>query len=85
VTVSARRVLGFVAMAAVFAPLEFLIIRGAPWLPLPFLVDLAVGGAAVLAALKLAYEIRARVDPSFDPAFGAHRSVFDRWPLRPRS
>jgi hypothetical protein len=85
VTVSARRVLGFVAMAAVFAPLEYLIIWEIPWLLLPDLVGPVVGGVAVLAALKLAYLIRARVDPSFDPSFGAHRSVFDRWPLRPRS
>jgi hypothetical protein len=63
-------------MVAIFAPLEYLIICRAPWLPLPFFVGPAVGGAAVLAALKLAYLIRARVDPSFDPSFGAHRSVF---------
>jgi hypothetical protein len=83
--VSARRVLGFVAMATVWLPLGFLIFWGVPRLPLPFLVDLAVGLVAMSAALKLAYEVRARVDPSFDPAFGAHRSFFERWPLRPRS
>jgi hypothetical protein len=82
--VSARRLLGFVAAAAVYLPLLLLMLWGAPRLPLPFFVVLVVGVAGILGALKLAYELRARVDPSFDPSFGAYRP-FDRWPLRPRS
>ena len=54
-------------------PSLLLIVWGAGRLPLPFVLVLPIGGAAILAALKLAFLIRARIDPSFDPKFGAQR------------
>jgi hypothetical protein len=68
-----QRIAGLAAMAALWLPSLALIVWGVPRLPLPFVLILAISGAATLAALKAAYQVRAMVDPSFDPDFGAHR------------
>jgi hypothetical protein len=66
-------------------PSLWLIVWGVPRLPLPFVIVMAIGGAAILAALKLSFLIRARIDPSFDPRFGAPRPFEWRLPGRRRN
>jgi len=70
-------------MAGIWVPALHLIVRGTARLPLPFLVVLVIGAVATLAALKVAYQLRAWVDPSFDANLSAHRS-FQRASLRHR-
>jgi hypothetical protein len=77
-----RRILGWLVMAAVWVPALLLIMRGTPRLPLPFVAVLVIAALAILAVLKVAYQLRARVDPSFDPSLSAHRSFQRGWLLQ---
>jgi hypothetical protein len=77
-----QRITGLIAAGAVWVPSLWLIVLGVPRLRLPFVLVLAIAGAAILAALKLSFLIRARIDPSFDPTFGAPRQLDWRLPSR---
>jgi hypothetical protein len=68
-------------MAGVWVPALLLIVQGTGRLRLPFLVVLVIGAVACLAALKVACQLRAWVDPSFDADLSAHR-VFPLASLR---
>jgi Na+/glutamate symporter len=72
-TVSARQALGFTAMSAVLVPSLMALFWALPQLPVPFTVVLVLNAAAILVVVRLAYEIRAWIDPSFDPSFAAQR------------
>jgi hypothetical protein len=79
-----QRITGLIAAAAVWVPSLWLIVLGVPWLRLSVVLSLVIAGAAILAALKLTFLIRARFDPLFDPRFGAQRTVEWRLPGRRR-
>jgi hypothetical protein len=77
-----QRITGLIAAGAVWVPSLWLILWGLPRLPLPFVLVMIVCCVAILAALKLTFLIRARIDPSFDPTFGAPRQFEWRLPSR---
>jgi hypothetical protein len=60
-------------MAAVWLPALLAIDRLVRLVPLPAIASVLFGAVAAIAALCVAYQLRALVDPSFDPDVVARR------------
>jgi hypothetical protein len=67
--VSLRRTAGWLAMACIIVPGLWLVTYRLPDAPLPFVVMMIVGVAAIVVVLGAAYQVRNWIDPEFDPPF----------------